>query len=199
MGCRARIITDRYALPDGADTNACNTTAQTWCGGTWNTIRENLDYVQDMGFTASASRPVCIQLCLPLLSPSTSSRYSLRHVSPPALHHRKSFFFVHHFREPVMMRVTLAKSNYILSYSFWVPSRAVPYVLMADIRSLMVVFRFVWRVGMGRTLAGISMTFEYLSSLACNNSLDQPCIAELRRTEDGLWGRLPRYVSQVNN
>ncbi|EIM82537.1 glycoside hydrolase family 13 protein [Stereum hirsutum FP-91666 SS1] len=47
-----QIITDRYALPAGADTNACNTTDQTWCGGTWNTIRENLDYVQNMGFTA---------------------------------------------------------------------------------------------------------------------------------------------------
>lgn len=50
----SRIIVDRYALPSGADPNACNTADQTWCGGTWNTIRENLDYVQDQGFTASA-------------------------------------------------------------------------------------------------------------------------------------------------
>lgn len=28
---------------------------QTWCGGTWNTIRSNLDYIQDAGFTASVS------------------------------------------------------------------------------------------------------------------------------------------------
>ena len=47
-----RIITDRYALPDGADVNACNVTNQTWCGGTWRTIQSNLDYIQNAGFTA---------------------------------------------------------------------------------------------------------------------------------------------------
>ena len=49
-----RIIVDRFALPEGADPNACDPGQQTWCGGTWNTIRENLDYVQNAGFTASA-------------------------------------------------------------------------------------------------------------------------------------------------
>ena len=49
----ARIIFDRFALPDGADTTACDPAAQTWCGGTWNTIRANLDYIQNAGFTAS--------------------------------------------------------------------------------------------------------------------------------------------------
>ena len=58
---RFRIITDRYALPKGADLNACDPKDQTWCGGTWNTIRENLDYVQDQGFTASA----CLGLSFP--------------------------------------------------------------------------------------------------------------------------------------
>jgi alpha-amylase len=48
-----RIITDRYALPTGADVNACNVTEQTWCGGTWRTIMDNLDYIQHAGFTAS--------------------------------------------------------------------------------------------------------------------------------------------------
>lgn len=77
-----RILTDRFALPAGADPTTCDTGAQTWCGGTWNTyvtsyfrllcsepgymrvlrsnlliicirIRENLDYIQDAGFTAS--------------------------------------------------------------------------------------------------------------------------------------------------
>ena len=48
-----RVITDRYALPEGADLNACNVTAQTWCGGTWRTIQDNLDYIQGAGFTAS--------------------------------------------------------------------------------------------------------------------------------------------------
>lgn len=51
---RVRVIIDRYALPAGADTTACDPADQTWCGGTWNTLRENLDYIQNMGFTAGA-------------------------------------------------------------------------------------------------------------------------------------------------
>ncbi len=47
-----RVITDRYALPDGADVNACKPADQTWCGGTWRTIKDNLDYIQNAGFTA---------------------------------------------------------------------------------------------------------------------------------------------------
>lgn len=53
-----QIITDRFALPSGASTDKCDVDAQTWCGGTWNTIRENLDYVQKMGFTAIWISPV---------------------------------------------------------------------------------------------------------------------------------------------
>ncbi|KII88904.1 glycoside hydrolase family 13 protein [Plicaturopsis crispa FD-325 SS-3] len=53
-----QIITDRYALPAGADTNSCNPADQTWCGGTWNTITQNLDYIQDAGFTAIWISPV---------------------------------------------------------------------------------------------------------------------------------------------
>lgn len=41
-----RLITDRFALPPDADTNACDPRAQTWCGGTWNSITNNLDYIQ---------------------------------------------------------------------------------------------------------------------------------------------------------
>lgn len=68
-----RLITDRFALPAGANRNACNVEDRTWCGGTWSTyvlscetcneskwlisilcsIRENLDYIQNAGFTAS--------------------------------------------------------------------------------------------------------------------------------------------------
>ena len=48
-----RIIVDRYALPAGADLKACDPGMQSFCGGTWNTIRQNLDYVQNAGFTAS--------------------------------------------------------------------------------------------------------------------------------------------------
>jgi len=53
-----QIITDRFAIPQGADPTACDPAKQTWCGGTWNTIRENLDYVQDAGFTAIWISPV---------------------------------------------------------------------------------------------------------------------------------------------
>ncbi|KAH9981459.1 alpha-amylase [Lactifluus volemus] len=53
-----QVITDRYALPNGADPNACNVTEQTWCGGTWRTIKDNLDYIQNAGFTAIWISPV---------------------------------------------------------------------------------------------------------------------------------------------
>ncbi|KAI0798094.1 alpha-amylase [Abortiporus biennis] len=53
-----QIITDRFALPQGADINACDPGKQTWCGGTWATIRENLDYIQNAGFTAIWISPV---------------------------------------------------------------------------------------------------------------------------------------------
>lgn len=53
-----QIIVDRYALPQGADTTKCNPGDQAFCGGTWNSIRENLDYIQHMGFTAIWISPV---------------------------------------------------------------------------------------------------------------------------------------------
>ena len=33
----SRIVVDRYALPTGADTTACDPGKRTWCGGTWDT------------------------------------------------------------------------------------------------------------------------------------------------------------------
>ncbi|OSD02788.1 glycoside hydrolase family 13 protein [Trametes coccinea BRFM310] len=53
-----QIITDRYALPEGADLNACDPAKQTFCGGTWKTIKDNLDYIQNAGFTAIWISPV---------------------------------------------------------------------------------------------------------------------------------------------
>ncbi|RDB21011.1 Alpha-amylase 1 [Hypsizygus marmoreus] len=53
-----QLITDRFALPSGADLNACDPGKQTWCGGTWNSILENLDYIQNAGFTAIWISPV---------------------------------------------------------------------------------------------------------------------------------------------
>ncbi|EMD38673.1 glycoside hydrolase family 13 protein [Gelatoporia subvermispora B] len=53
-----QVIVDRYALPSGASTTSCDPGDQTWCGGTWNTIRENLDYIENAGFTAIWISPV---------------------------------------------------------------------------------------------------------------------------------------------
>jgi len=53
-----QLITDRYALSAGASTTQCDPAAQTWCGGTWNSTRENLDYIQNAGFTAIWISPV---------------------------------------------------------------------------------------------------------------------------------------------
>ncbi|KAG1900749.1 glycoside hydrolase family 13 protein [Suillus fuscotomentosus] len=53
-----QVIIDRYALPEGADPNQCPSGTRTWCGGTWNSLRQNLDYIQDAGFTAVWISPV---------------------------------------------------------------------------------------------------------------------------------------------
>ncbi|KAN0075281.1 glycoside hydrolase family 13 protein [Tylopilus felleus] len=53
-----QVIVDRYALPGGADPTRCDPGKRTWCGGTWNTLRQNLDYIQDAGFTAIWISPV---------------------------------------------------------------------------------------------------------------------------------------------
>lgn len=53
-----QIITDRFALPPGADPTKCDPGVHTWCGGTWKTIRENLDYIQGAGFTAIWISPI---------------------------------------------------------------------------------------------------------------------------------------------
>ncbi|KAG8777412.1 hypothetical protein FRC12_000372 [Ceratobasidium sp. 428] len=55
-----QIITDRFALPEGSNTplDACDPMKQRYCGGTWQSIRANLDYIQRMGFTAIWISPV---------------------------------------------------------------------------------------------------------------------------------------------
>ena len=54
-----QIITDRFAPP--SDTapartsplaEVCDESLQTWCGGTWLSIIDKLDYIQGMGFDA---------------------------------------------------------------------------------------------------------------------------------------------------
>ncbi|KAF7311634.1 Not1-domain-containing protein [Mycena kentingensis (nom. inval.)] len=53
-----QIITDRFALEPHAVVPRCRPEEQTWCGGTWKAIRQNLDYVQQMGHTAIWISPV---------------------------------------------------------------------------------------------------------------------------------------------
>jgi alpha-amylase len=55
----SRLITDRFAPPSDtapARTNPlpveCDGALQTWCGGTWLSIIDKLDYIQGMGFDA---------------------------------------------------------------------------------------------------------------------------------------------------
>ncbi|MCJ1419405.1 hypothetical protein MMC32_005760 [Xylographa parallela] len=51
-----QVVTDRYALPNGSTTTPCN--LNNYCGGTWGAIIDNLDYIQNMGFTALQISPV---------------------------------------------------------------------------------------------------------------------------------------------
>ncbi|KAF9052781.1 alpha-amylase [Panaeolus papilionaceus] len=53
-----QLITDRFALPEGSPQNDCDPGEQKFCGGTWNSIRENLDYIQNAGFTAIWISPI---------------------------------------------------------------------------------------------------------------------------------------------
>lgn len=47
-----QIVTDRFARTDGSTTAACNTGDRVYCGGTYQGIINQLDYIQGMGFTA---------------------------------------------------------------------------------------------------------------------------------------------------
>lgn len=53
-----QVIVDRYALSSGSSSDDCGPGSRTWCGGTWNSLRENLDYIQDAGFTAVWISPI---------------------------------------------------------------------------------------------------------------------------------------------
>lgn len=50
-----QVLTDRFSQTNGATNSACNAGNQVYCGGTWQGIIKNLDYIKSMGFTA-----VCI-------------------------------------------------------------------------------------------------------------------------------------------
>ncbi|KAH8689124.1 putative alpha-amylase [Talaromyces proteolyticus] len=50
-----QVVTDRYAH-SSTSSESCNITK--YCGGTWKGLANNLDYIQDMGFTAVQISPV---------------------------------------------------------------------------------------------------------------------------------------------
>ena len=52
-----QLITDRFALP-GNGTTACNTADRKYCGGTWQTVIDHLDYIQGMGFDTVWISPI---------------------------------------------------------------------------------------------------------------------------------------------
>ena len=55
-----QLLTDRYARTDGSR-NACSDLGK-YCGGTWQGIINNLDYIQNMGFTAIWISPITEQI-----------------------------------------------------------------------------------------------------------------------------------------
>jgi alpha-amylase len=59
-----QILTDRFALEKGSKykNKECEALLGRTCGGTWRGIKENLDYVQDMGFDAIWISPVVGQI-----------------------------------------------------------------------------------------------------------------------------------------
>ena len=53
-----QIMTDRFARTDGSTSAPCDTWAGMYCGGSWQGIINQLDYIQGMGFTAIQISPV---------------------------------------------------------------------------------------------------------------------------------------------
>ncbi|ERS97854.1 hypothetical protein HMPREF1624_06025 [Sporothrix schenckii ATCC 58251] len=52
------LLTDRFARTDQSTTAACDTSARVYCGGSWQGVISQLDYIQGMGFTAVWITPV---------------------------------------------------------------------------------------------------------------------------------------------
>ena len=52
-----QLVTDRFALP-GNGTTACDPATRNYCGGTWQTIIDHLDYLKGMGFDTVWISPV---------------------------------------------------------------------------------------------------------------------------------------------
>ncbi|KAL4932676.1 alpha-amylase [Aspergillus undulatus] len=56
------LLTDRFARTDNSTTAECDTSVRRYCGGSWQGIINQLDYIQGMGFTAIWITPVTTQV-----------------------------------------------------------------------------------------------------------------------------------------
>ncbi|GCB23537.1 alpha-amylase A type-3 [Aspergillus awamori] len=56
------LLTDRFARTDNSTTASCDLSARQYCGGSWQGIINQLDYIQGMGFTAIWITPVTAQI-----------------------------------------------------------------------------------------------------------------------------------------
>ncbi|KAL4736807.1 glycoside hydrolase superfamily [Aspergillus similis] len=56
------LLTDRFARTDGSTTAPCDLAQRRYCGGSWQGIINQLDYIQDMGFTAIWITPITEQI-----------------------------------------------------------------------------------------------------------------------------------------
>jgi hypothetical protein len=51
-----QVLTERFSLSDGSTTAACVTGNRHYCGGTYQGIIKQLDYIKGMGFTAVGTK-----------------------------------------------------------------------------------------------------------------------------------------------
>ncbi|KKK16279.1 hypothetical protein P175DRAFT_0503862 [Aspergillus ochraceoroseus IBT 24754] len=56
------LLTDRFARTDGSTTAACDVSQREYCGGSWQGIINQLDYIQGMGFSAIWISPITEQI-----------------------------------------------------------------------------------------------------------------------------------------
>jgi alpha-amylase len=57
-----QVVTDRFARGDGSTTSPCDPGEGVYCGGSWQGLIKQLDYIQGMGFSAVWISPVTLNL-----------------------------------------------------------------------------------------------------------------------------------------